>query len=313
MSEFQNTCNDIQTSISGQKISKPTREAIKRHLITNPEFKKFHNYVDLIKISNNFASPVQRYQELFKSGYDQYKIQHIVANKNQTSQTSQTPQPPQPTQAPQAIPATQKTQTSTYKSKFTFFKSNDKYSKLDEDEEEKYEDEIDYKQRWDNPEFAAFAESFIESGKRIIITKYEGKSVMYMFILKLKLKDKQNRVLCKIGYSHDIQERIKSLRKDYDCVINLIAIKTVENEQREKRFHNSIREHRSELWISNLQINNKFKDEIYVFDQFLFDEFSQIKEFDKDLVKDENLDNLKNRVSELRKITEQMHKEIYNM
>jgi hypothetical protein len=141
-----------------------------------------------------------------------------------------------------------------------------------------------YFQRWDNPEFKELVNKYIESGKNITITNYFKKNVMYLIILKCKDPTNLNRVICKIGYTTNLYERIKSLKANYNCEIYIINLRTVDSQTKEKQFHKMIHIYRSDLWMDIMIIGAKLKDEFYVFDEWIVENFSQIKEFDKDII-----------------------------
>lgn len=130
---------------------------------------------------------------------------------------------------------------------------------------------------YNNPYYYSMVKDLVKNGSNIIIQKYNHHHVMYFFIMTLRDKSGLNRIFCKIGYTADIIERIRSLRLEYKCSVYLIGLKTIKNEQFEKEFHKLIKRMKSHLSCP-IKINNTNKDEIYIFDEHLYREFTTIKE-----------------------------------
>jgi hypothetical protein len=131
-------------------------------------------------------------------------------------------------------------------------------------------------QTYNNPYYVEFLKSLIKDGQDIIINKYAGEHIMYMFIITLNDKENYNRIFCKIGYSSNIIERIKTLKDEYACGFFLINLKKIKKEQIEKEFHKSIKlVHPNLSYIIN--VNNKDKDNIYIFDEIILKEFNSIE------------------------------------
>ena len=132
-------------------------------------------------------------------------------------------------------------------------------------------------QSYDNPIYWNFVQQLVIKGSQIVLTEYVNKHVMYLFIVTIKDPLEQNRIICKVGYTFDIVDRINSLRTEYKCNFYLIALKFVESEKREKEFHKLMKTQYKSLWLP-MAIKTKTKDEIYVFDKILYDEFMKITE-----------------------------------
>jgi prophage antirepressor-like protein len=132
-------------------------------------------------------------------------------------------------------------------------------------------------QSYDNPVYNDFVKTLIINGAKISITPYMNNHVMYMFVTTLKDPLEKNRILCKIGYTYDIVTRIASLRSGYGCKFYQIAFKIVKSEQYEKEFHKMIKTLHHDLHVPT-KCKNKDKDEIYVFDKILYNEFMNIKD-----------------------------------
>lgn len=133
-------------------------------------------------------------------------------------------------------------------------------------------------QRYDNYKLYPFVQSLIRNGSKIILQHYMNTSVMYMCIVSILDPDGLNRIFAKVGYSSNFNQRFKDLQNEYGCGFFLIGLKTVHNEAKEKQFHDSIRQFKKHL-VFPIKINNKTKDEIYILDESLYNEFMSIKEY----------------------------------
>jgi len=157
----------------------------------------------------------------------------------------------------------------------------DSYEKIEEEDDEDDnnipENNIKYEQTWTNKKYVDIVNDHIALGKKIIINNFINKPVMYFIITKLPDPLKLNRIICKIGFTSDINTRITKY-KELKCDFYLIALKCVDNIQTEKKFHNMIKQMKEHLYIDNIVIKEKIKDEYYVFDTTLSDEFNAIKE-----------------------------------
>jgi hypothetical protein len=125
-----------------------------------------------------------------------------------------------------------------------------------------------------NKLYCDLLKNLIYDGSRITLNKYINQHVMYLFILSMKHQDS---ILCKIGYTADIVTRIKSLRNEYKCDFYLINLRRVKNEQVEKQFHKLLRQRYAHLHVP-LTINKKEKEELYIADEIIINEFNAIEE-----------------------------------
>jgi hypothetical protein len=132
--------------------------------------------------------------------------------------------------------------------------------------------EYEYTQTYDNLYLINYIKEEIRRFKKVNILKYHNIHVMYFCIVALTDPDNKNRILCKIGYTCDIIERIKTLSNEYKTTIYMLCLKTITKEQDEKEFHKIIRTKYPEL-IVNIKINNTEKTEIYIFDMELYKVF----------------------------------------
>ncbi len=135
----------------------------------------------------------------------------------------------------------------------------------------------DHPQNYNNPYYNTIVHDLVKNGSNIAWQSYHKEHVMYMFIISLQDPEKHNRIFCKIGYTADIVTRIKDLMESFNCQFYLIGIKRVKSEQFEKDFHRLIKIKSKNLHHQML-INNKGKDEVYIFDEILYKEFEAIVE-----------------------------------
>jgi hypothetical protein len=129
-----------------------------------------------------------------------------------------------------------------------------------------------YTQTYNNNELVDFIKSRIIEFKKVNWNKYSKRNVIYFFVTTLQDPNGLNRILCKVGFSSDIVERIKSLKHEYKSKFYLIGLKLVNRSQDEKEFHTLLKIQFPELAVK-LKIDNHDKDEIYVFDIYLYNIF----------------------------------------
>lgn len=154
--------------------------------------------------------------------------------------------------------------------KGTLIINNDKLMIIDKKKPIEYlTEEYNYTQTYDNDILVNFVKDKIKDYKKENWNKYLNRHIMYFFIITLEDPKGLNRILCKIGYSCDILQRIKSLEGEYKCKFYLIGIKLVHSVQDEKEFHNLLKRKYPELSVE-LKIGNTDKDETYVFDIELY-------------------------------------------
>jgi hypothetical protein len=156
-------------------------------------------------------------------------------------------------------------------------------------------------QTYDNP-------YYFENIMRLINDKmherllYANTHMMYFLLITIKDPDKLNRIFVKIGYSAKFEQRFNDLKKEYGCNFFPLAMRTVENEQFEVEFHKKIREVFPHLHVK-ISINDKNKEEIYIFDMKLLEIFLSIKEYNNPYNKD---------IERLHAINKQVMYELYD-
>ena len=126
-------------------------------------------------------------------------------------------------------------------------------------------------------EIIKYAKTLIKAGSKITLSSYKNKNVMYIFILALKDNKNLNRIIIKIGYSEIITDRIMSLKQEYGCDIFLTHLKPIRGETIETHFHNTMRKIYPDM-IYNEKINSKNKEELYILDERLINEFMALPE-----------------------------------
>jgi hypothetical protein len=153
--------------------------------------------------------------------------------------------------------------------------------------EEHLNEEYIYNQTYENDELLEYVKYEIRRFKRDNWIKYMDKPVMYFFISTLKDPEGINRILCKIGETGDILDRIKSIKYEYKCKFYLIGLKLINRQQDEKQFHKLLKSKHKEM-VVKLKIGVHDKDETYVFDTELYKtylEYVNKREFDKEDIK----------------------------
>lgn len=160
---------------------------------------------------------------------------------------------------------------------------------------------------WDNKKFVDIINKQIEFGKNIIITNYLQRNVMYLYLLCEKGEKNNKKILIKVGYSCDIISRAKSIEKEFNCDIYLLNIKTIENENGERRFHEMLKQTKKHLWIDNLFVDKKQKTEVYLYNEQIMREFSAIEEYDKNLRRNNNEISIET----IKKVVEILNSELY--
>lgn len=129
-----------------------------------------------------------------------------------------------------------------------------------------------YTQTYDNYNLVNFIKSRIIEFKKNNWIRYCKRNVMYLFVSTLEDPTGLNRILCKIGFTGDLIERIKSLKNEYKSKFYLIGIKLVNREQDEIDFHLLLKNQFPEL-VVKIKIGNVEKNEIYVFDNYLYNTY----------------------------------------
>jgi prophage antirepressor-like protein len=100
--------------------------------------------------------------------------------------------------------------------------------------------------------------------RKVNLMKFHNKHVMYYFVTSIRnLHDK--RIIIKFGYTHNILERIRSLRTEYGSDFTLVDIMEVNSSTDEKDFHKLIEASHPELKYM-IKLDKKQKIELYFFD-----------------------------------------------
>jgi hypothetical protein len=134
------------------------------------------------------------------------------------------------------------------------------------------------------------------------------KHVMYFCVITLDDPDNKNRILCKIGYSCDFFQRFKDLKKEYKCNFYLLNIKLVNSVKDEIKFHDMIKSMFPELHVIH-KIKNIEKEETYVFDLRMYNQFYRIdkvkidknKKYSDDDIDDDVINELNNYFNDIEK------------
>lgn len=125
-------------------------------------------------------------------------------------------------------------------------------------------------------EYIEYVKRLVREGQNIALSKFHKKHALYMFAMTHNKAP--NKILCKIGYTENIIQRIQDLIKTYQCHIYLVRLKLIRGETAEKEFHVLLKKTHPELVF---ELGTGFKDfkEVYVFDEKLVAEFDGLEEY----------------------------------
>lgn len=127
-----------------------------------------------------------------------------------------------------------------------------------------------YTQTYQNYELVDFVRGLIKKQQRACWRKYHKKHVMYMILILCRDPLGKNRIIVKIGYSHDFIQRVNQLRSDNEnCNVYVLGLKYVDSQTDEKEFHKLLH-----IKFPLLRVPVEARQEYYVFDKDLWKEFS---------------------------------------
>ena len=113
----------------------------------------------------------------------------------------------------------------------------------------------------------------VEGQKRMVVSPFMESHVMYLCITDIKLPGMPDRLVLKIGYSADFVNRLQYLLGEYRCGMMLLCgLVPVRNEQFEKNFHRLL-DGRFPHLVCNMRIGSVEKDELYLCDRGVLNEF----------------------------------------
>uniref|UniRef100_A0A6G6AA66 Uncharacterized protein n=1 Tax=Borely moumouvirus TaxID=2712067 RepID=A0A6G6AA66_9VIRU len=139
---------------------------------------------------------------------------------------------------------------------------------------------------YNNPDNLSFIRQLVVMGSYIELSKYVKKHVLYGFIIPLH--NENNHIIIKFGYTEDIIDRIRTLKKEYKSDVYLVRIVTIKGESEEQVFHNLLKS-RYENLIEKYSIEEKDKVELYKFNPILLNIFDAYKINNKDLKESEKI------------------------
>lgn len=123
-----------------------------------------------------------------------------------------------------------------------------------------------------------YIKDLITTGEKIRLSLYNDEHVMYFFITNILSAD--NYVVCKIGYTSNINKRINTLVTEYEGTqFHLIGLKKIKNISDEESFHSMLKHRYSQLIYHDAVVKLVQKDELYIFDKCLWEEFSLLPDF----------------------------------
>jgi hypothetical protein len=148
----------------------------------------------------------------------------------------------------------------------------------------------------------------LNNNANITISKFNNKRVIYFF--NIINENNMEDVICKIGYTEDIQQRISDIESKYKVKLILIAIKKINYLRDEKHLHQVLRTFYPHLVVN--KVNNIPTKEMYYFNDILLEEFEKYNETcDKKyeykyLIKKEKTEQLKLKLKIEKEKTEQL-------
>jgi hypothetical protein len=108
---------------------------------------------------------------------------------------------------------------------------------------------------------------------------------MYFVILKdLRSETTTDEIICKIGYSERLSERLKELEKDFGCQVILFDWRVVSSQTMEKELHDSITNDDSNARLIRYSEFNKSR-ELYRFSIHLSEYFRNFKDHRMEVLK----------------------------
>jgi hypothetical protein len=123
-----------------------------------------------------------------------------------------------------------------------------------------------------------YVEGLIKTGEEIHLTSYLNDHVMYFFITNILNPD--NHVICKIGYTSNINKRIGTLSNEYGGTnFHLIGLKKIKNISDEENFHYMLKHRYPQLMYNGAIVKSVHKEELYIFDKCLWEEFSLLVDY----------------------------------
>ena len=131
-------------------------------------------------------------------------------------------------------------------------------------------DKYHYTQTYHNYELVDFVKGLIKRQQKDCWRKYHKKHVMYLILILCRDPLDKNRIIVKIGYSHDFIQRLNQLRSENEnCNVYVLGLKYVNSQTDEKEFHKLLH-----LKFPLLRVHVEARQEYYVFDKDLWKEFS---------------------------------------
>ena len=122
-----------------------------------------------------------------------------------------------------------------------------------------------------NERHAKLINKLIELGKKISMTKYKDKHIMYAYIVEL-LDKEHNYYIIKFGYTYNLAKRKTKLETEYKAKFYLLRAKIITSENDEENFHAILKATYGEL-VEEYTINGKKKTELYKFSPQLLEEY----------------------------------------
>jgi hypothetical protein len=119
---------------------------------------------------------------------------------------------------------------------------------------------------YNNPDDLQYVHQIINIGKKIKLSDYHSKPLMFAAIVPLKTNHKD--VIVYIGYSNRINVRLERLENELESKIYIVGITLVKSKKEEKDFHNMLKTYYDYL-EENYFMNGKKKKKIYKLEPML--------------------------------------------
>lgn len=128
-------------------------------------------------------------------------------------------------------------------------------------------------------ELNVFINQKIQECKKLRLENYKGVPSLYMCIIDASSTPQNSQILCKIGYSKNVKQRMHMLKREFMCSeIDLIGIVANRDCKYEKRLHESIKSLYPTLQklynvLEHYTVEPRIKTEVYIFEKRLYEYF----------------------------------------
>lgn len=126
-------------------------------------------------------------------------------------------------------------------------------------------------------ELKMFINQKIQECKKLKLENYKGIPTLYMCIIDILSAPQSSKILCKIGYSKNVQQRMYTLKQELMCSeINIIGVVANCDCKYERRIHKSIKSlyptlHKPYYILNHYAKEPQIKTEVYIFEKKLYE------------------------------------------